>query len=197
MNQPLARNAGNALEAMEAIEFLSGGKRQPRLEEVVLSLGAEMLILGGLAKKPKAARIELKRVLDSGKAAENFSKMVSMQGGPGDLLERPQKYFVPAPVIRDFPAPKDGCVEHLDTRAIGLSIVGLGGGRLRADDKIDHRVGLSDFRLVGQSINKGDSLVTIHAASEEAWQTAAKKLQSAILVGRKKDELPAVYEWFS
>lgn len=197
MNQPLAGNAGNALEMMEAIEFLKGGKRQPRLEEVVISLGAEMLMLGGLARKPNSARKELNRVLESGKAAECFSKMVRMQGGPVDLLDKPRKYLESAPVIRDLPASQGGCIEYLDTRAIGLSIVGLGGGRLRSDDEIDHRVGLSGFRLVGQSIGKGDPLVTIHAATEESWQMAARELESAIVIGRKKDTLPAVYERFS
>jgi thymidine phosphorylase len=197
MNQPLARNAGNALEITEAIEFLTHGQRHPRLEEVVLSLGAEMLVLGGLAKKTKIARKTLLHVLESGLAAERFSRMVSMQGGPADLLDQPQKYLAQAPCIRDLPAPRDGCIEFMDTRAIGLSIVGLGGGRLRSSDKIDHRVGLSNFCLVGDVVKKGHPLLTIHAADDDAWQAAASELEAAIKIGRKMDALPAVYEQFS
>ena len=196
MNQPLANNAGNALEMMETLEFLRGGYRQPRLEEVIFSLGSEMLMLGGLASKKKKARLMLNSVLETGMAAESFARMVSMQGGPADLVDRPEKYLTMAPFVRALPANEDGCVEYMDTRAIGLSIVTLGGGHKRIDDSIDHRVGLSDFCLVGDTVNKGDPLVVIHAADETGWQTAAKTLLDAIVIGRPKDALPAVYEQF-
>lgn len=194
MNQPLASTAGNALEMAEAIEFLKGGHRHSRLEDVILSLGSEMLLLGGLEKVSQIARKRLHKVLESGHAAERFSRMVSMQGGPEDLLEQPQRYLLPAPVVRALAAPDHGWIEFIDTRAIGMCVVGLGGGRRHADDKIDHRVGLSSFKLVGDSVRKGDPLVIIHAADEAAWQHAAEKLLGAIVVGRKMDALPAVYE---
>lgn len=196
MNQPLARSAGNALEIMEAIEFLKGGYRQPRLEEVILSLGCELLLLSRLAESPIKARLMLNSVLDTGQAADHFARMVSMQGGPSDLLEQPERYLPAAPVVRTLKAPRSGCIEYMDTRAIGLCIVGLGGGRRRAKDKIDHRVGLSQFCLVGQSVNSGDPLVIIHAADESSWQAAAGELLDAIVIGRCKDSLPAVYEQF-
>jgi len=197
MNQPLARNAGNALEVFEAIEFLKNGNRQPRLEDVTLSLGVEMLLLGGLAQKPKAARQMLIEVLDSGLAAEHFARMVSMQGGPSDLLDQPARYLPAAPVIRSLAAPRNGCIESMDTRAIGLCLVGMGGGRRIVEDIIDHRVGLSEFCLVGDTVNSGDPLVTIHAADETAWQAAAEELIDAIVIGREMDALPAVYEQLS
>jgi thymidine phosphorylase len=196
MNQPLAQNAGNALEMGEAIEFLTGGYRQPRLEDVVFSIGREMLLLGGLAKDKKAASSMLLDATESGRAAEHFARMVSMQGGPIDLMEQPAKYLQAAPVIRPLEAPRDGCIEYMDTRAIGLSIIDLGGGRSQVDDVIDHRVGLSDFRLVGETVNKGDPIVTIHATDETSWKAAADALLNAIVVGRTKDALPAVYEQF-
>jgi len=194
MNQPLARSAGNALEMIEAIEVLKGGERNPRLEDVIMSLGSEMLLLGGLAKAPGAARLMLDAVLGSGLAAEHFSRMVGMQGGPADLLEQPAKYLLAPPVVRDLSSPENGYVEFIDTRAIGLCIVGLGGGRKHIEDAIDHRVGLSDFRFIGEYVNKGDPLLTIHAADETSWQIAAEILLGAIVVGRKIDSLPAVYE---
>jgi thymidine phosphorylase len=197
MNQPLARSAGNALEMMEAIEFLTGGYRQPRLEEVIFSLSSEMLVLGGLAKNQKLARGMLQKVIETGMAAESFARMVSMQGGPSDLIQQPAKYLSSAPVVRPLPAWLAGGIEHMDTRTIGLAIVSLGGGRESADDMIDHRVGLSDFCLVGDTVNKGDPLVIIHAADESSWQTAAQTLSDAIVIGRKMDALPAVYEQFA
>ena len=194
MNQPLARNAGNALEVFEAIGFLKNEYRHPRLEDVVLSLGSEMLVLGSLAESAKTARPMLVEVLESGLAAEHFERMVNMQGGPSDLLDSPMKYLVAAPVVRDFEAPDTGFIEFMDTRAIGLSIIGLGGGRKQTGDIIDHRVGLSGFCLVGDEVSQGDPLVTIHAPDEESWQAVAAKLSDAIVVGRKTDALPAVYE---
>jgi len=194
MNQPLARNAGNALEIIETIEFLKGAKRQPRLADVTLALGCEMLLLGGLAENPIAARLMLNRVLESGSAAEYFARMVSTQGGPSDLLEQPAKYLAAAPVIRDLAVPRNGFIASMDTRAIGLCIVSLGGGRRSIQDNIDHRVGLSGFRLVGEKVNTGDPLLTIHAVDETAWQVAAAQLLDAVVIGRRKDTLPAVYE---
>jgi thymidine phosphorylase len=197
MNQPLARNAGNALEILEAIEYLKGGSRQPRLDDVVLSLGSELLMLGGLAEDSKSARFKLNEVLGSGFAAERFAKMVCMQGGPADLLENPSNHLQTAPVTRVLAAPCDGCIEYLDTRAIGLCVVGLGGGHKRFEDSIDHRVGLSGFCLVGEFVNRGDPLVTIHAADGNSWQVAAEELSEAVVIGRSKDVLPAVYEKIS
>ncbi len=93
MNQPLARSAGNALEIMETIEFLKGGYRHPRLEEVTLSLGTELMLLGGLAENRESARPKLLGALDTGMAAEAFARMVSMQGGPADIIDDPDKYL--------------------------------------------------------------------------------------------------------
>jgi len=154
------------------------------------------LLLSHLAESPKKARLMLSNALDSGQAADHFARMVSMQGGPSGLLEQPEKYLPAAPVVRTLTAPRSGCIEYMDTRAIGLCIVGLGGGRRRAKDNIDHRVGLSQLCLVGQPISSGDPLLTIHAADETSWQTAAEELLDAIVIGRHKDSLPAVYEQF-
>jgi thymidine phosphorylase len=197
MNQPLARNAGNALEMMEAIEFLKNGYRQPRLEEVIMSLGSEMLVLGSLAESPAVARHMLNDAIETGLAAERFAQVVSMQGGPSDILEQPAKHLLPAPVVRDLTAKEDGYVEFMDCRAIGMCVVELGGGRKHAGDIIDHRVGLSDFRLIGEPVSSGEPLLTIHAANEADWQTAAKRLAGAVVIGRATDALPAIYEHFS
>ncbi|MGA9575742.1 MAG: thymidine phosphorylase, partial [Lysobacterales bacterium] len=196
MNQPLARHAGNALEIAETVEYLKGGYRQPRLEDVIMSLGSEMMLLGGLAENVGSARKMLNRSIETGMAAERFARMVSMQGGPADLIDQPAKYLARAPVVRALAASSDGCVEYMDTRAIGLSVVTLGGGRRSADDRLDHRVGLSDFRLIGDTVTRGDPLVMIHAADESSWQSAAEILAAAIVLGGTKDALPAVYEKF-
>ena len=196
MNQPLAGSAGNALEIHEAIRFLRADDRNARLEEVVVSLSVELMLLGGLADKAKSARKKLLAVLDNGMAAERFARMVVMQGGPADLLDKPAKYLQAAPLIRTLTSSSSGCIEFIDTRAVGLCVVQLGGGRRRVEDRIDHRVGLTELCKVGDRVSQGDQLGIIHAADEAAWQAAAKMLTAAITVGRKTDALPAVYEQF-
>ncbi|MGD9020706.1 MAG: thymidine phosphorylase [Lysobacterales bacterium] len=194
MNQPLAANAGNALEVSEAVAFLTGGHRQARLAEVVFAMGIEMLLLGGLEKTRESAREKLAGVLDSGQAAERLARMVALQGGPTDLLESPHKYLVKAPLIRDLQAQAGGRIESMDTRAIGLGILALGGGRKHPGEAIDHRVGLSGIVQVGDAVEEGGALVTIHAADEDAWQAAASQIHEAIVIGDKAEALPAVYE---
>jgi thymidine phosphorylase len=139
MSEPLAHSAGNALELHEALSILRGEPCAPRLLEVTLALGAEVMVLGGLAADLDAARAALTRALASGAAAERFSRMVACLGGPRDLLERPGAYLAQAPVVRDVPAPRGGFVSAIDTRAIGLAVVALGGGRTAPDQAIDRR----------------------------------------------------------
>ena len=126
MNQPLGWTAGNALELNEAIDFLSGVRRNPRLEEVTMGLASELLVLGGLAADTEAARGRLRVVLDSGAAAERFARNVAQQGGPADLLERRDRYFTAASVIRPFLATGTGWISAMDTRALGMTVLPRG-----------------------------------------------------------------------
>jgi thymidine phosphorylase len=149
-----------------------------------------------LASKVKVARQMLQTALDDGTAAERFSRMVAMQGGPSDLLQNPQNYLETAPFIRPMESPAEGCIEFIDTRAVGECVVQLGGGRIHVEDRIDHRVGLSRICNVGDMVAKDQPLAVIHAANEADWLAAADALSSAITVGRKTDPLPAIYEQF-
>lgn len=194
MNQPLSRNSGNALEILEVIEYLNGDHRNKRFDQVVMGLCVELMMLGRLADSTKSAEAKLRVALNSGAAAERFAQMVAMQGGPADLLEHPMKHLHIAPVCRELTAPVDGCVEFIDTRALGLCIVRLGGGRIQADDKIDHSVGFSRICNVGEFVAKGQPLVTIHADSDTDCEAAMAELIKAIKIGRATDSLPAVYE---
>jgi len=197
MNQPLASSAGNALEVLEAIAYLKNESRNPRLQEVVLALATELLLLGGLASNREQAGSMLAWALESGQAASLFARMVALQGGPVDLFERTQEYFPPAPVVRPLTAKARGYVAYIDTRAIGLCVGALGGGRRRQGEGIDHRVGLTDLCNVGDEVASGDRLATIHAADEAGWQAAAETLAGAITIGRATDPLPACYEYIA
>ncbi|MCV2370935.1 thymidine phosphorylase [Roseateles oligotrophus] len=178
MNQVLGREVGNALEMQEAIRYLKGeGARDARLHEVTLALGAEMLLLGGLAQSQAEALAKLQQALDSGAAAERFARMVAGLGGPVDLLERPNAYLAAAPVIVPAPALQSGRLTAMQTRDIGIAIVELGGGRRKASDSIDFRVGLSAMRALGDEVRAGEPLAFVHAADAAAAQRVVAQLQ--------------------
>jgi len=183
MAQPLAWSAGNALEVHEAIRFLRGDARHPRLLEVVLSLCAELLWLGGLADSRGSGSSQARRALDSGRAAERFAAMVQGQGGPAELLEQADRLLPSAPVVRPVFSEVDGFITGIDTRSIGQTVVQLGGGRHRAGDTIDPAVGLSEISAPGQVVGPALPLAVVHARDEEAWRMAAAAVRSAVTVG--------------
>jgi thymidine phosphorylase len=186
MDQPLAWSAGNAVEVREAIQFLRGDARNERLLSVVLELAAELLALSGLASDLAEGRAMALQKLDSGHAAERFAVMVRSQGGPGDLMEDPEASLPVARVIRPVPASRDGFISHIDTRAVGMVVVHLGGGRLRAEDHIDPAVGLSALLPLGQAVDERAPLAIVHAANEAAWEEAATALHAAVTIGQDK-----------
>jgi thymidine phosphorylase len=181
MSQPLASAAGNALEVQLAIDYLTQKRAEPRLHEVVLTLGAALLVLAGVKDSADFARAALQAVLDSGAAAERFGRMVAGLGGPVDLLELPGKYLARTPVERVVPSPCEGRIASVDVRAIGLAVVRLGGGRARPSDTIDYRVGATHFVELGQPVRVGDALARVHAASEAAADLAVKGISAAFV----------------
>ena len=184
MNQVLGTTAGNALEVREAIDFLTGidpGAREPRLLEVTLALAAQLLLLGGLAGSLDAGRRAAQQALDSGAAAERFARMVAALGGPSDVLRDAQ--LARAPVQWDVVATQAGLVTTIDTRALGLAVVALGGGRQGPGDSVDPSVGLSHVRQLGARVQAGEPLARIHAASETSAQVARQVVLGAFVVG--------------
>ena len=191
MNQVLGTTAGNALEVREAIDFLTGidpGAREPRLLEVTLALTAQLLQLGGLADTLDAGRRATQQALDSGAAAERFARMVAALGGPADVLRDAR--LARANVQCDVPAAHAGFVTSIDTRALGLAVVALGGGRQRPGDRIDPSVGLSHVLKLGARVQAGEPLARIHAASEAVARSARECLLAAIVVGTAAPPLP-------
>jgi thymidine phosphorylase len=179
MNEPLASAAGNAVEVQNAVEFLTGKHRDPRLYEVTVALAAELLVSGGVAADLDDGRRKIGEAFDSGRAAEKFARMVAALGGPPDFVERPEKYLPAAPVIRAVYPEQTGIVQSIDTRAIGIAVVELGGGRKRASDGIDHAVGVTRLAGIGGSIEADQPLGLVHAAKEVDAAHASQKLRSA------------------
>lgn len=198
MNQVLASSAGNALEVREAVQFLTGEYRNPRLLEVTMALSAEMLVSGGLASSVEEATGKLQKVLDNGRAAEIFSRMVAAQKGPADFIENMDRYL-PAPMLsKAVYADAPGIVSAMDTRALGMAVVAMGGGRRRASDAIDYSVGLSEMAQLGDRMDGERPLAVIHAATEAGWQEAAKAVKAAVTLSEKEfAETPVIYRRIS
>ena len=182
MNQILGTTAGNALEVMETLDYLTGKYREPRLHQVTLELGANMLMLGGLYNDKASAVAALEHSLSSGKAAEIFAKMVSALGGPADLIEKPQQYLATAPVVQDITAPQTGYLQYQDTVGLGMAVVRLGGGRSHPSQQIDPAVGFSHILTAGQPVQQGEVIAKVHAANPEAAKLAATEYLQALLI---------------
>lgn len=183
MNEPLASAAGNAVEVVNAVDFLTGRLRDPRLEEVTLALAAEMLMSAALASSHREADAMARDALVSGAAADRFARMVAALGGPADFVDDCRAHLPVAPLIRAVPAPADGFVTAIDTRGLGVAVVALGGGRVRPDDPVDHAVGLSGLAPVCAEAVRGEPLAMVHARSEADAEAAARAVLAAYDIG--------------
>jgi thymidine phosphorylase len=194
MDEPLASAAGNAVEVKNAVDYLTGAYRDPRLHEVTMALSAELLVSTKLARNEKEARAKLQKMLDTGEAAERFQRMVTALGGPADFVSRALHHLPKAPIVRPLAAKKAGKVASIDTRALGLAVIELGGGRRVASDKIDHAVGLTQLAGKGQTLSKGDPIAMIHARSEDGYARAAAIVEKAYSFGKVPRKTPPVIQ---
>ncbi|HEU4370343.1 MAG TPA: thymidine phosphorylase [Methylomirabilota bacterium] len=183
MTQALGHHVGSALEVREAIEFLTGRRREARLQAVTAALAREALVLGGLSRDDEVAAVAIERALASGAAVERFARMVAALGGPKDLVERPDRHLPQAPVQRAVVPDAAGVVTGVDARTLGLLLVRLGGGRQRAEDTVDFAVGLADVLGVGDAAGPDRPLAVVHARSTNDADAAVVTLRRAVTVG--------------
>ncbi|AMM83356.1 thymidine phosphorylase [Martelella sp. AD-3] len=188
MNEPLADAVGNAVEIENALAFLKGEKAGTRLGRVVLELAAEMICGAGLAETHADAKALADATLASGEAVECFGRMVAALGGPADFVEKSVAYLPKAPLIRPVAAPRSGYLAAADARALGIGVVTLGGGRIRSDTRIDHRVGFSGLLPLGTFVEAGAPLGLVHAVTAGACEAAMQTLRDAYAI---EDEAPA------
>lgn len=183
MDRPLADVAGNGLEVAYAIDYLTGVRREPRMHEVVMALGAEMLVLGRISRTPTAARRRLEHALASGAATETFARMIAALGGPKRLVEQPWKHLERASVEVAVTPLRPGIVRSVDTRAVGMVVVALGGGRTRPQDPVDHAVGLTRLAGPGDAVGPDRPLAVLHARTESQAADASRLLRDAYRIG--------------
>ena len=178
MNEVLGSTAGNALEIDESVRFLRNEYREPRLDEVVIKLCAEMLLIGGIERDRDAAMGRCDEAVTSGKAAEVFSRMVTALGGPTDFLDNAASHLAQAPVTR--PVYGEGVVTAVNTRAVGNAIIELGGGRREVGQKLDLAVGFSEIAPIGTELSSERPLAVVHAANDADAEAAEKNLLAAV-----------------
>ena len=196
MDEPLAPALGNAVEVGVCMEVLSGNRlAAPRLHDLTVALGARLLALHGEAES--AAEKKLKDAISSGRAMTHFSEMIALMGGPPDMAGDWRTHLPKARVIGDVAAPEAGYISAIDGEALGLVVVGLGGGRRVESDRINPAVGLTDVVSLGAKIAQNQPLCTIHAASDEAAEEAAQAILQAITIGKKPDIQPLIRERIS
>jgi thymidine phosphorylase len=181
MNQPLASAAGNAVEVVYAIDYLTGARREPRMHDVVVTLGAEMLVLAALATDITDGRAKIEAALD-GAAVEKFAEMVTALGGPSDLVEHPERHLARAEVEVPVTPEPAGRVSAIDTRAVGLAVVTLGGGRTRPQDPIDPAVGLTELAEIGADVGDERPLAIVYARTADQAALASDQLRAAYTV---------------
>ena len=195
MNQVLGTSAGNAVEMYETVKYLTGKQREPRLHAVVVALATSMLISAKVATTEDEAKTKINHALSSGAAAEIFSKMIAALGGPSNLMEAPWESMNKANVIKDVVATHSGYISAMQTRNIGMSIVGMKGGRTANGQMIDHTVGFDRILPVGTVINRGDVVARIHAADDDQAAKASQEYLTALSISESKPEaVPVIYK---
>ena len=183
MDRPLADAAGNAVEMAYAVDYLTGVRREQRMHEVVMALCAEMLIIGKLATSQKSARAKLQAALDSGAAAEKFERMVAALDGPKNFIDDPWKHMKRAALQVAIAPVHSGAVTAIDTRAVGMVVVALGGGRTRPQDPVDHAVGLTSLAGIGDVVGPDRPLAIVHARTDAQITQATEMLRAAYRIG--------------
>ena len=192
MDRPLGHACGNALEVIESLEGLKG-KGPPDLMEVTYALGVEMLLVAGVETDRGTARSRLEDTVHSGRALERFAKLVEAQGGDPGLITR-YPLLPRAPVVREYPAPRDGVIAEILPRRIGHAIIALGGGRSKTDDVIDPAVGFVIPAKPGDRVRRGEVLALIHAKSSADAERGSQALDEAIVLGECAAPRPLISE---
>lgn len=192
MNEPLASSAGNALEIANAVAFLKGDAIDSRLWDVCVTLGGTLLMSGGLCACETEGQEMIAAAFQNGAAAEKFGQMIASLGGPKDFVTRAVQYLPRASVVDEVVAEKSGFVHAIDTQALGLAVIELGGGRRVESDILDYSVGLDQIAGLGVYVEKGDPLAVIHASTQDALATAQRDVANAIEIADVAPEEPSL-----
>lgn len=185
MDRPLGRACGNAIEVEESIMALRG-EGPPDLMKVTYALGAEMLLLAGVATNRDDARRRMEVAISSGKAAVRFQEIIEAQGGNPAVVDDPS-LLPQAAECEIYAAPRGGVVAQVEPRAIGRGITALGGGRTRVEDRIDPSVGFVITAQPGDIVRAGEPLATIFARDAAGVMAGRAALAESIRIADEGD----------
>jgi pyrimidine-nucleoside phosphorylase len=188
MDQPLGYAVGNALEVKEAIDTLKG--RGPAdFVELVMALGAQMLIASGKTTSEKEAKAMLQETIDNGTALEKLAEFVKAQGGDPAAVYDP--HLLPrANIIEPVFVQQAGYIEHIECDEIGICSLILGGGRETKESKIDLSVGIVLTRKVSEYVDRGDIIAYIHGNDHGKIREAKRRLLDAYHISNTKPQKP-------
>ena len=188
MSQPLGNAIGNALELKEAIATLKGNGPKD-LTELVLTLGSQMVVLAEQAASLDEARQMLVDAIKTGKALNKFKTFLSNQGGDDSIVDSPEK-LPSAKYQVEFKAKKDGFITEIIANEIGVASMMLGAGRQTKEDVIDLGVGIVLNKKVGEHVEKGENILTIHTNTKKI-DDILNKLDNSITI-ESKGEAPTL-----
>jgi pyrimidine-nucleoside phosphorylase len=180
MNQPLGTRVGNSIEVMECLEVLRGGGPED-LRQLCSELAGWMFYLGGVENTPALGKANAEKLIRSGEALEVFRKIVVLQGGDERVIDDPS--LLPrSKHIKEVLSLTSGFITEINSQAIGIASVILGGGRAKKEDAVDPSVGFVVHRRLGEAVAVGESLCTIHYNSEAPADEAAALLRKSFRI---------------
>jgi thymidine phosphorylase len=190
MSQPLGKFVGNALEVYECIKILRGEAdthMQPTLQ-LSIRLTEAMLVETKVSGSPEAASARIQNALASGEALERFRQNIELQGGDPKVCDKPEmllsKDLVEIPIM----AAAAGSIGAIDTYAVGSAICEIGGGRTRAEDKVDHAVGYACTAKIGDKVKKGEAVGILYCHTQNQADWISEKLQNAYKIAKEIPE---------
>lgn len=194
MSQPLGYAVGNAMEVHECIQILRGemNAKASATLELSLELSAAMLLLAGVAASKEDARAKLQNALDSGRALEKFRDNLEAQGGDPSVCDDPGKLLDNTLAVIPVKAIETGYLEGIDTIAVGNAVSAIGGGRIKADDRVDHAVGYLQEKKLGDRVETGEAIGVLYCRSEDQAALVYQKLLNACKINASEVEKPAL-----
>lgn len=192
MNQPLGKYVGHALEVYECLKIMRGEADELMRETLDLSveITARMLVLTGIEKTVEAAKLKAQEALNSGRALEKFRHNIQLQNGNSEICDSPDILLDKNLIAIPITAPKNGFLAEINTFAIGESLIAIGGGRTKVEDRIDYAVGYQCIRKIGDKIEKDEALGVLFCRREDQAAAITGRLRAAYHIGEEKTISP-------
>lgn len=191
MNQPLGSKIGNTLEIEETLDLLKG-KGPKDLLELVLELGSRMVVMGQQAASLAEARAKLEQTIADGSALARFKAMIKAQHGDPNVVDD-YSLMPHAKYQIEYPAQKGGVIAKLTADEIGMASMLMGGGRQKADDQLDYAVGIELHKKIGDSVQKGESIMTIWSNREDI-DDVKEPLDQAVAIKESAQQPTLIHE---